>query len=63
MFNLNNLQIKTFDEFIIDHLSKILEGFFLYITIRNLVICNQSLCNWHATKCAQQWTRVIKIMA
>lgn len=26
MFNLNYLQIKTFDEFIVDHLSKILQG-------------------------------------
>jgi len=23
----------------------------VYITTRNLVICNQSLCNWHATGC------------
>ncbi len=26
----------------------------IYITIRNLVICNQSLCNWHATNCRLQ---------
>ncbi len=25
-----------------------------YITPRNLVICNQSLCNWHATSCRLQ---------
>jgi hypothetical protein len=23
-------------------------------TTRNLVICNQSLCNWHATNCRLQ---------
>jgi hypothetical protein len=25
-----------------------------YHTTRNLVICNQSLCNWHATNCRLQ---------
>jgi hypothetical protein len=23
------------------------------ITTKNLVVCNQSLCNWHATNCFQ----------
>jgi hypothetical protein len=25
-----------------------------FFTTRNLVICNQSLCNWHATSCRLQ---------
>jgi hypothetical protein len=32
-------------------------GFFSQTTTRNSVVCNQSLCNWHATGCRLQLSR------
>ncbi len=36
------------------HLSNSLETNKKHFTTRNLVICNESLCNWHATNCRLQ---------